>query len=283
MPEPEAGAATAVATAEATEQIPASTAEASATPATDSAAESVAADPYALIADLDPDELVKRFPKLQTRIGHLAQKQAQQQAQAQMEAFRADQQRLAEVQRQQEQLAEMEALARQDPEAPLSQKVLSDTLKQRSQAQKLEEWKALREDMARGVQKQIEAVYEKPEVKALWDAADEATRKRMDYRTYADFSDFVMGVSDVLGEARVNARADELAKARIKAMEATNKIAAATNGAERPDLGLGDGAPGARRFSRSDIASMSLAEFKKNESEIDRQAREGQIIDDVSR
>lgn len=281
MPEPEAGAATAVATAEATESQT-SPAEAVATSAPSDAAQAEQ-DPYALLSTLDPDELIRRHPKLQGKLGALAQQQAQKQAQAQIDAFRAEQARLQQIQQEQAKLAELEALARQDPESPLSQKVLTDTTMTRAQQQRQQEWQKLQADMAQGIRRELEAVLTQPEVVELYQRGDENVRKRLDFNNYGSMKEFIIGVGKVLAEAEVEAKAEELASARLKAKEASAKIAAATNGAERPDLGLGSGAPNSRVFSRSDIKRMSRAEFAANEAEIDRQAAAGLIIDDIGR
>jgi len=78
-------------------------------------------DPYAKVVELDPDELIRRHPKLQGKLGQLAQSQAQRLAQQEAQRLAAqqrDQEEIREIQQRRQRLDDLldqgDTLAAQD-------------------------------------------------------------------------------------------------------------------------------------------------------------------------
>jgi hypothetical protein len=277
---------TALATApapEATTSVSPASDAASTPPAATEASTPTLADPYALLADADPEELIRRFPKLQGKLGALAQRQASQQAAAIREEY--ERQKADELERQR--IAYLRDLAKDDPESPLSQAVLKQAIedeRRRAEAERQQlnrqQWDAMTQQMAEGLNKQLTAVLEDPKVKEVWQSGDTETRRRLDFKSYDSHTAYVLGVASVLAEHDLQRQADKLAKAREKAADASDKVAEIKKTAERPDLGLGGAAPGTKIWTRSELRNIDPADWKTHKAEILRQQDEGLIRDE---
>ena len=230
-------------------------------------------DIWARLAEADPDEVLRRLPRLQGKVGALAQSQAQKQ----LDAFKAEQAQAARVVAEQADRAERQRLARENPDA-LAERVLVEEATRTAAEQDQSRWQAQQEALASHLQEQLNGVYAIPVVKELWEKGDDAAKAKLDWRKYPTFAAFVESVAEAVAESKADARAEVLAKARVEAMTRDGRVQrmageAQANGA---DLGLG-GIPGGRLYSAADLASMPLEEYRKNRASIEAQAAQGLI------
>lgn len=229
------------------------------------------------IASLDPDELVKKHPRLAGRLGTMSQKQADRLAEERIAAYRQQEaQRVAAEMLQREQ-QERIRLAREDPDK-LAERVLAEEAQNSQASERAQLWQRYETETKARLQQQIDAIYEDPEVRELWDNGDEALRKRLDFRSYPDFTKFTIGLAKVLREVGASKQADELAKARLEALQADSKTQQfRRDGAAGADLGLGGGPPGGRVFTREELDAMSVTEYRKHKTAIDAQVAAGLV------
>lgn len=242
------------------------------------------ADIWARLAEVDPDELIQNHPRLQGKLGALAQKQAQKD----LERFKSDwqqeqdrKQAAAEAKRKRDELTHLaqtdsEALAKRWMETA-TEDDYNDFLNA-----KYQEWErgALGKYNA-----EIMALYQDEEVREAFEAADDATKAKMwweNYQGQGSLAKLTKAITEVVAdrraEKRAEARAEELYRARAEAARRDGAAeAAARDAAEqgRPDLNLSSGVPGGRIFSNADVAAMSLADYLKNEDVIEEQRRLG--------
>lgn len=235
-------------------------------------------DIWERVTALDPDELVKKHPRLAGRLGTMSQKQAEKLAEQHVAQYRQQEaQRLAAeaVQREQQ---ERIRLAREDPDR-LAEQVLAEAAQHSQASERAQLWQQYEAETRNRLQAQINAIYDKPGVKALWESGDDALRKRLDYRTYKDFTDFVEGVADAIADHRAGTKADSLAKARLEALQADRQTEQfRRDGARAADLGLGGGPPAGHVFTREEIARMDTPTYRKYKSAIYEQEAAGLIV-----
>ncbi len=234
-------------------------------------------DIWEQVNSLDPDELVKRHPRLAGRLGTMSQKQAQRLADEQVNAYRQQEaQRIAAEQFQRDQ-QERIRLAREDPDR-LAQQVLAEAAEHSQASERAQVWQQYEQATRAKLQSQIDAIYEEPEVKELWESGDDALRKRLDYRSYPDFTKFSVGVAKALAEAYASKKGEELARVRLEALQADSKTQQfRRDGAAVTDLGLGGGPPAGHVFTREEIARMDTATYRKYKSAIYEQESAGLI------
>jgi hypothetical protein len=233
---------------------------------------------WARLSELDPDEVIRRNPKLQGKVGSLAQQQAQR-ALAQR-----DQERMAEMAQQarQRERAELRRLAEENPDA-LAARVVADT----ARAEMAERDRSLAaQAVDREHQKlagELNALYQKPIIREIWEQADEATRSKLNWTNYDSIPDFMDAASDVISdyraEKKAGAKAEELAKKRFEAYQKDQKVEAVKSDAATTasDLNLDGLSSGTRIFTRAEIKAMSLDEYNQHQSAILAQSRAGYI------
>ena len=263
-------ASTATTQAEGAAQVAAPT-EAEATPASPE-------DIWAKVAELDLDELIRRNPRLQGKVGSLAQ----QQSQRAISEFQTRQTAELAEQAKRTERAELARLAREDPDA-LAARVVTDLAKtefeenNRSQAARAVEAEHTK------LANELNALYEKPIVKELWDQADADTRAKMTWTNYNTISEFMEVMSDVISdyraEKKVGTKAEELAKKRFEAMVKESKIEGVKSDAETAasDLNLDGLSSSEHIYTPAEIAAMTLEEYRQVKTKIRAQAAAGYI------
>lgn len=244
--------------------------------ATDSASQTP--DIFAQLATLDADEIIAKHPKLAGRLGTLAQKQAQDVARREIEAFKqAEQQRIAAEAYQREQ-DERIRLAREDPDR-LAEQILAEAAEAGRNVERSQLWSEYENQTRARLQQQIDSVYQQPGVKEIWESGDETVRQKLDYRRYKDFTSFVVGVADVIADDRANKKGESIAKARLEALQADSQTQQfRRDGAQVTDLGLGGGPPAGHVFTREEIAGMDTATYRKFKAAIYEQEANGLIV-----
>lgn len=247
--------------------------------ATETPAEGTSADDdrWAWLDGVDPDELIRKLPKLQGKVGARAQQQAEKIATERIDKLQADQRATQQQAAETAEREERQRLARENPDA-LAEKILADEAAREERALEQQRFVEQQNQMAQHIETELNAVYSRPAVKALMDSGDEATRNRLNWRNYRTFAEFVEGVGEALTDHRANAKAEELAKARLEAMQRDGQAGRfRTEGAGGADLGLSGGVPGGRLFTREEIADMPLDEYRKHKGAIAQQAAAGLI------
>lgn len=261
-----------------------------AAPPVESTAEVAAAaaeDIWARIADLDPEELIRKHARLQGKVGALAQQQAQR---ARQEAERQYQEQIA-AQREAARIAEERAtkrrLATEDPDA-LAARIQAELAQQEYQEQQQRLLEAQRGEMSRALAERLDKFQSKPIFLEAWNEADAETRQRLSWTNYREIDDFFEAAAEVISEHRANkkavAKAEELASKRLEALQKERAVegvkAEAADG--RADLGLDGVSTGEHIFSESEIrANIGNPAWRKaNLSKVNAQAQAGLIRPD---
>lgn len=245
---------------------------------------------WAKFNETDPDELIKRNPRLQGKVGALAQKQAQQAEAAATARLRAEHQ--AEQTRQEAALrqAELLNLADTDPDR-LAERFKEDAAKQRQsdiEEAQFDRWKS---NVSNGLEAQYNEVYDDPEFREIFDASDDVTKASFDHHNHPNVKSWMRVLTNAYADHRVKSqvekRAEEIATKRIAAATKSDQIEnMASEASQGIDLGVGGATPGGRIFRRSELAEMKRtsegrAEWKKHREAIEYQADHGLIEDDV--
>lgn len=268
-----AGASTATVVAEPSAP-PAGTDAPSGATATQSEQQSPA-DIWAQVANLDPDELVKKHPRLAGRLGTMSQKQAERLAAQQVEAYRQQEAARFAAEQLQRDAQERIRLAREDPDK-LAERVLAEEARSAEASREHDTWRRYEDETRTRLQAQIDAVREQPIFKEVAEHGTEVQQKALDYRQYRDFTAYVTGVAEAVADYRAAKKADELAKARLEALQADSKTQQfRREGANGADLGLGGGPPGVRDFTPEEVANFTPDEWRKYKAHVLAQAEAG--------
>lgn len=263
---------------------PETSAAATATPSDAAAsltAETPSADPYATLADLDVEEIIRRHPKLQGKVGSLAQQQAQRLHQQ----YLREQQAVEEARQEQARRAELRELARTDPDR-LAETTLRNLSQEEAKARETALWQQFQRETGGQLEAQFNAFYQQPVVQHLWQTADDTTRAKLDWRNYDSVGEWNAACVDVLAEQRAEAKAAERAKKLVEAAEKSGRVEEmAGEGGGGVDLGLGGMVEGGRRFRRSEIdphspTYMGREQYRKLAKAIDYQIDNGLLIQD---
>lgn len=275
---------------EATAQPAAEAAEAAAPPVESTAEQAAGAqaeDIWARVSELDPEELIRKNPRLQGKLGALAQQQAQR---ARQEA-EADYQRQIAEQREAARIAEERAtkrrLAQDDPDA-LAARIQAELAQQEYQEQQQRLLEVQRGEMSRALADRLDKFQAKPIFLEAWNEADAETRQKLSWTNYREIDDFFEAAAEIIADHRSNkksaAKAEELANKRLEALQKERAVegvkAEAADG--RADLGLDGVSTGDHIFSESEIrANIGDAAWRKaNISKINAQAQAGLIRPD---
>jgi hypothetical protein len=235
------------------------------------------ADPYASVADLDVDELIRRHPKLQGKIGALSQKQAL----AEIQRLTRQRQMEQEAQMERARREELRQLARNDPDR-LAEVVQRDLRKEDVQARERELWMRFQRETGGQLESQFNEFYQRPIVKEVWAKTDDATRAKLDWRNYDSVGEWAEAAADVLAEHK----ADSKARKRVEAATKSGRVEAmAGEASEGVDLGLGGMVEGGRRFRRSEIDPkspnyMGRDLWRRNAKAIEYQIDHGLLVQD---
>lgn len=262
----------------ATAQDGGSTSPATPTDVTQAPPEQQQDDIWARVAELDLDELIRRNPRLQGKVGSLAQQQSQKAiSEYQSRAVREAEERAAEAHR-----AELLDLARNNPDA-LAERVAADiakqTVEERTRSQTARAIEAEHTKLAN----ELNAFYRKPIVEEVWGNADAETRAKLTWTNYDTVTDFLEAAAEVLSEYRSEkksaAKAEELAKKRFEAMMKEANIEKVKTDAEsaKADLNLDGLSSGTRIFTREEIKAMPLEEYRKHKTAIRAQVAAGYV------
>lgn len=272
------GMTTAVAAPETTGDSAPSTPNESAAPP---AAETAKPDPYAALAEVDIDELIRRDPRLQGKIGNLAQQQSAREIQRIMRDRQAEEERQMEQAR----IAELRQLARNDPDK-LAQETLKDLRTKEQKAREMELWQQFQQQTSGQLEQQLNDFYNQPAVKEMWAKTDDATRARLDWRNYGTVGEWNAAASDILADFKADKLAEAKARKLVEAAQKSGRVEAmADEASEGVDLGLGGLAPGGRRFRLSEINPRSpnfigMDAYRKNQAAIEAQIDQGLLIRD---
>lgn len=240
-------------------------------------------DIWARVAELDPEEMIRKNPRLQGKVGALAQQQAQR---ARAEADAAYNARV-EAARVAEERATMRKLAQEDPDA-LALRVQADLARTEYQEQQQRLLDAQQSEMSRSLADRLDKFQSKPIFLEAWNEASPADREKLKWTNYREIDDFFEAAAEVISEHRSEkkaaARAESLAAKRLEALQKERAIdgvkAEAADG--RADLNLDGMSSGDHIFSESEIrANIGDAAWRKaNLSKVNAQATAGLVRPD---
>jgi len=240
-------------------------------------------DIWARVAELDPEELIRKNPRLQGKVGALAQQQAQR---ARQEADAAYNARI-EAARVAEERATMRRLADTDPDA-LAVRIQADLARTEYQEQQTRLLEAQQAEMSRSLAERLDKFYSKPIFVEAWNEASPADREKLKWANYREIDEFFEAAAEVIAEHRSNKKAESKAEAlATKRLEALQK-ASAVDGVKaeaaggRADLNLDGLSGGDHIFSESEIrANIGNSAWRKaNLSKINAQAAAGLVRPD---
>jgi hypothetical protein len=238
-------------------------------------------DIWAKVLELDPEELIRKYPKLQGKVGSLAQQQTQREIQRLNSEW--EQRRTADLEERakQQRRAELRQLATSDPDA-LAARVVTDLTQEELQDRDRRRIAQVREEHYQQLAGELNSFYRKPIVEEVWAQADADTRAKLTWTNYNDIPSFLEAAADIISdyrsEKKASAKAESLAKQRLEALQKEAKIEAVQADAQgKTDLNLDGLSSGTRIFTRAEIQAMSLEEYRKNASAIMAQSRAGYI------
>jgi hypothetical protein len=246
----------------------------------DTSADAAAEDIWAKVLELDPEELIRKNPKLQGKLGALAQLLGQRYAQETSQRYEQQIAEGRERERIANERAERKRLAENDPDA-LAARVLADEARTEFQEQQRQLLERQRSEMSRSLATRLDAFTQKPIFAEAWEAATPDERKKLDWTNYREIDDFFADAAEVISEHRASKKADALSAKRLEAARKESAIegvkAEAANG--RADLNLDGMSTGEHIFSESEIrANIGNAAWRKaNLSKINQQAAAGLI------
>ncbi len=242
-----------------------------------------AIDVWAEALKLDPDELVRRYPALQGKVGALAQ----QQSQRAMQEYRQQQEAQAASAAEATKRAQLKDLAARDPDA-LALRVQTDLITQEYQEQQNRLLEAQQGEMQRALASRLDRVMQTKGFQEVWAESDEATRAKLSWTNYREMDEFFEAANDIIAEHRAERRADAKAEKLFEKRQAALKAEGAIDGvkSDAADGGAGlnlDGLSGADHiFSVSEIRANQTdpAWRKANLAKINLQYRAGLIRPD---
>ena len=247
---------------------------------------------YERLSTQDVDEIIRRNPKLQSRIGRISEREARKLAEKEVAAFQAqlaDQERQARAKWERE---EERRLAATDPEELARRRV------QAIDADETREAEAVRQNQVVGhlerqaaefngnVLRELDDVLASPMVQAWYAELPRDEQLKLHHGSQTGnnrMRKFVEGLMTAHAERTVQARAEELAAGRLDAMLKERGLDHLRSVArEGADLGRNGGVPGGRRYTIRDLnmvgeaGGMSLDEYRRVKPLIDAQlARDG--------
>lgn len=240
-------------------------------------------DIWARVAELDPEEMIRKNPRLQGKVGALAQQQAQR---ARAESDAAHNARM-EATRVADERATMRRLAQEDPDA-LALRVQADLARTEYQEQQQRLLDAQQSEMSRSLAERLDRFQSKPIFLEAWNEVTPADRERLKWTNYREIDEFFEAAADVIAEHRSEkksaAKAETLAVKRLEALQKERAIdgvkAEAADG--RADLNLDGMSSSDHIFSESEIrANIGNAAWRKaNLSKINAQAQIGAVRSD---
>lgn len=274
---------------DATEMVEATAQSTDVAPPTEATVEPTAAaapsveDIWARVAELDPEELIRKNPRLQGKVGALAQQQAQR---AKAEAEAAYNARM-EAARIAEERATMRKLATEDPDA-LALRVQADIARTEYQEQQNRLLEAQQAEMSRSLAERLDRFQSKPIFLEAWNEVTPAEREKLKWTNYREIDEFFEAAADVIAEHRsakkAEAKAEALAAKRLEALQKERAVegvkAEAAGG--RADLNLDGLSSGDHIFSESEIrANIGNAAWRKaNLAKVNAQAQAGLVRPD---
>lgn len=274
---------------DATEMVEATAQSTDVAPPTEATVETTAAaaapveDIWARVAELDPEELIRKNPRLQGKVGALAQQQAQR---ARAEADAAYNARM-EAARIAEERATMRKLATEDPDA-LALRVQADIARTEYQEQQNRLLEAQQAEMSRSLAERLDRFQSKPIFLEAWNEVTPAEREKLKWTNYREIDEFFEAAADVIAEHRsakkAEAKAEALAAKRLEALQKERAVegvkAEAAGG--RADLNLDGLSSGDHIFSESEIrANIGNAAWRKaNLAKVNAQAQAGLVRPD---
>lgn len=238
---------------------------------------------WARLEGLDPDEVIRKAPRIQGKVGALAQQQgqkAEREAEARYQQALADAREAARIANERETRV---GLAKSDPDA-LAAKVLADEAAAEYREQQDRLLEAQRGEMSRSLAAKLDAFHSKAIFREAWDAATPEQRSKLSWTNYREIDDFFEAAAEVISDHRAEKKADALAAKRLEALKKDAGIegikAEAAGG--RADLNLDGMSTGEHIFSQSEIqANIGNAAWRKaNISKINQQAAAGLIRND---
>ncbi len=242
-----------------------------------------AEDMWARVLELDPDELIRRNPRLQGKLGAMAQQQSQRATQEAEARYNEQIATAREAQRVAEERSTRRRLAETDPDA-LAAKVIADEARAEWQEQQKTLLDTQRGEMSRAIATRLDAFYNKPIFKETWEAATPDQRTKLSWTNYREIDDFFEAAAEIISDHRSEKKAEVLAQKRLEALQKEHAVEAvkaeAANG--RADLNLDGLSTGEHIFSQSEIkANVGNSDWRKaNLSKVNAQAAAGLIRQD---
>ncbi len=240
-------------------------------------AASTEVDIWAKLSELDPDELIRRNPRLQGKVGSLAQQQAQRLA---SEIEQKNAARIA-AQAEASRRAELRRLAEENPDA-LATRVVADLAQQEREERERASITRTTESLHQQLAQELNSFYDRAIVKEVWEHATPEMKQKLTWTNYNDIPSFLEAASDIISDYRAEkkstTKAEELAKKRYEAMVKEAQLAAVKSDAESgTDLNLDSMSSGTKIFTRQEIRDMSLEEYRKHKTTIAAQRAAGLI------
>jgi hypothetical protein len=228
-------------------------------------------------SQVDPHELIKSVPALQGVIGNLTQKQAQQLARQMAQEESARQEAANAAARMKADREEKRRLAKEDPDA-LAARVLEEVSTQDYNEWQSELRRSMQSEFTGYIAGEVQAVYDDPDVQEIMQGADRETLAKLDWRSHNGLASWVKVVNGLVADHKAEKKAESLLKARSKASDKEQVVdGARADAGDGVDLGLAGSIPGGRLFTKADLATMTLAEYRKYKQIIAVQDREGRI------
>lgn len=235
---------------------------------------------WARLAEVDPDEVIRRSPKVQGKVGALAQQQTQKAVRDTDARYQTQIAEAREATRVAEERATRRRLAEQDPDA-LAAKILADTALEEYQENQTKLLQAQRGEMSRALADRLDKFQAKPIFMEAWTDATPEQKKRLDWTQYKEIDDFFEAAAEVISDHRSEKKADALATKRLEAMrkEGTIEGIKADAAAGGADLNLDGMSAGSHIFSEAEIkANIGNSAWRKaNIAAINQQAAAGLI------
>jgi len=237
-------------------------------------------DIWAEVSKLDPDELIRRYPSLQGKVGSLAQQQAQRQIAAYQQTVDAQ----TRQEREAAERAEMRRLAQDNPDA-LAQRIQTDLIAKEYQEQQQRLLDAQQNEMRRAVAERLDRVMAKPIFQEVWNNSSPEVRAKLSWTSYNELDDFFEAANDIISDYRADKKADEkaekLAKSRLEALQKEGAVEGVKTDATAggADLNLDGLSTGDHIYTQQEIAANmhDPAWRKANMPKVNAQYQQGLI------
>lgn len=233
---------------------------------------------WARLSEIDPDEIIRRNPRVQGKVGALAQRQSDQARRQAEQEFQGQLASIRDARATEDERARLRQLATTDPdklaEATLT-KLAMDEFND-TQRKMLSDQQA---QMSQALAGQLNRFYERPLFQEVWEQADADTRAKLSWTNYQDIPSFFEAAAEIITDFRSEKKASTLANKRLEALQKDAKLSQVTADADAGQPGANlDGLSNAGHvFTQAEVSAMDMPTFSKNKSVINAQYAAGLI------